>query len=171
MLDKDLAKLYGVSVKRLNEQVRRSAERFPGDFMYLLTKQEVTNLRSQFATSSSYLITQHEDMSLKAQFATSNWGGRRYAVYAFTEQGVAMLSSVLNSKRAIQVNIAIMRIFVKLKQILSTQKDLAHKLGELEQKIGRHDDEIQAIFDAIQDLMAPPEEKPKRRIGFHSVEN
>jgi len=148
MLDRDLAQLYGVSVKRLNEQVKRNIKRFPGDFMFLLTRQEVMNLRSQFATSS--------------------WGGMRYLPYAFTEQGVAMLSSVLNSERAVQVNIAIMRAFVKLRQILSTHKDLAYKLTELERKIEKHDVEIQAIFEAIRQLMAPSPVKPKPQIGFHS---
>ena len=146
MLDRDLAQLYGVSVKRLNEQVKRNIKRFPGDFMFLLTKQEVVNLRSQFATSS--------------------WGGLRYLPYVFTEQGVAMLSSVLNSEKAVQVNIAIMRAFVKLRQILSMNKELAHKLAELERKIEKHDVDIQAIFEAIRQLMAPPPIKPKPQIGF-----
>jgi ORF6N domain len=148
MLDKDLAMLYGVSVKRLNEQVRRNLKRFPDDFMFLLTRQEVVNLRSQFATSS--------------------WGGRRYVPYAFTEQGVAMLSGILNSNRAIQVNIAIMRAFVKLRQILSMNKELAYKLAELERKVEKHDENIQAIFEAIRKLMAPPPIKPKPQIGFKS---
>ena len=147
MLDRDLAKLYGVPTKRLNEQVRRNIKRFPSDFAFLLTRQEV--------------------MILKSQFATSRWGGRRKLPYAFTEQGVAMLSTVLNSERAIEVNIAIMRAFVKLRQILSTHKELAHKLEQLERKIEKHDTEIQAIFEAMRQLMAPAE-KPKRKIGFHS---
>ncbi len=146
MLDKDLAMLYGVSVKRLNEQVRRNLKRFPGDFMFLLTRQEVINLRSQIATSS--------------------WGGRRYVPYAFTEQGVAMLSGILNSNRAIQVNIAIMRAFVKLRQILSMNKELAYKLAELERKVEKHDENIQAIFEAIRKLMVPTPIKPKPQIGF-----
>ena len=146
MLDRDLASLYGVPVKRLNEQVKRNINRFPYDFMLVLTRQEVMNLRSQIATSS--------------------WGGKRYLPYAFTEQGVAMLSSVLNSERAINVNIAIMRAFVKLRQILSTHKELVHKLEELERKIEKHDVEIQSIFDAIRQLMAPLPEPPRRKIGF-----
>ena len=149
MLSTDLARLYGIPVMRLNEQVKRNINRFPTDFMFPLTRQEVTILKSQIAISS--------------------WGGARRAnPYAFTEQGVAMLSSVLNSERAIQVNIAIMRAFVKLKEILSTHKELAHKLKELEGKIEKHDGEIQAIFEAIRQLMAPPPDKPKPRIGFHS---
>jgi phage regulator Rha-like protein len=146
MLSMDLAELYGVPVKRLNEQVKRNIKRFPDDFIFQLNYEE-------------YKI-------LKSQIATSRWGGARRAnPYAFTEQGVAMLSSVLNSERAIQVNIAIMRAFVKLRQILSTHKELIHKLNELERKTEKHDVEIQSIFEAIRQLMAPPE-KPRRMIGF-----
>ena len=148
MLDSDLAQLYGVTTKRLNEQVRRNIKRFPDDFMFQLTKKEYDSLRSHFATSKE------------------RRGGRRYLPYSFTEQGVAMLSSVLNSERAIQVNIAIMRVFVKIRKILSTHKELAHKLSQLERKIEKHDEEIQAIFEAIRQLMIPPE-KSKRQIGFH----
>jgi len=146
MLDKELAELYGVSTKRLNEQVKRNAKRFPMDFMFRLTWKEAKSLRSQIAT-----LKRGEH--------------RKYRIYVFTEQGVAMLSSVLNSERAIQVNIAIMRTFVKLRIILFTHKELAHKLSELEQRIERHDVEIRSIFEAIRQLMAV-QEKPKRRIGF-----
>ncbi len=130
MLDRYLAELYGVPTKRLNEQVGRNITRFPDDFMFQLTKPEASSLRSQNATLKR---GQHF----------------KYLPYVFTEQGVAMLSSVLNSDRAIQVNIAIMRTFVKLRQILSTHKELAYKLSELERKIDRLDVEIQAIFEAI----------------------
>ncbi len=147
MLDRDLARLYGVATKNLNKAVKRNLERFPEDFMYQLTKEEVTNLRFQFGTSS--------------------WGGIRYLPCVFTEQGVAMLSSVLNSKRAIKVNIQIMRAFVKLKELLLTHKDLAIKLEALERKYANHDEKIQKIFEAIRQLMIPTEE-PKRRIGFHT---
>jgi len=154
MIDRDLARLYGVSTKRLNEQIRRNIRRFPSDFMFQLTLEEAVSLRSQIAT-------------LKTN--GSNRGKhRKYLPYAFTEQGVAMLSSVLNSERAIQVNIAIMRAFVKLRHILATHKELAHKLEELEGKIERHDSEIQAIFEAIRQLMEPPPVPPKPRIGFHT---
>ena len=147
MLSMHLAELYEVQPKVLIQAVKRNIERFPRDFMFLLTRQEVVNLKSQIVTSS--------------------WGGvRRANPYAFTEQGVAMLSSVLRSKRAIQVNITIMRAFVKLKQILSMNKELAHKLAELERKIEKHDVDIQAIFEAIRQLMAPAPAKPKPQIGF-----
>jgi phage regulator Rha-like protein len=147
MLSNHLAILYQVEAKRLIQAVKRNKGRFPEDFMFQLTNEEFQNLKSQIVTSS--------------------WGGlRRNPPYAFTEQGVAMLSSVLRSERAVRVNIAIMRAFVKLREILSTHKDLAQKLNELEHKIERHDEEITAIFEAIRQLMAPPPREPKRRIGF-----
>jgi len=147
MIDRDLANLYGVSTKALLQAVRRNKKRFPTDFAYQLTEQEFNNLRSQFVTSS--------------------WGGRRYLPYAFTEQGIAMLSSVLRSERAVLVNIAIMRAFVKLREAMVAHKELASQLKVLERKVGEHDEEIQAIFKAIRQLMVPPPEKPKRQIGFH----
>jgi len=148
MLDKDLAVLYGVSTKRLNEQVRRNIKRFPNDFMLQLTITEAQISRSQIAT-----LKQGQNI--------------KYLPLAFTEQGIAMLSSVLNSERAIQVNIAIMRAFVKLRQILAAHKELAHKLKELENKIEKHDSEIQVIFEAIRQLMEPPPMPEKPPIGFH----
>ena len=148
MLDSDLARLYGVGTKNLNKATKRNMERFPEDFMFQLTSDEFKSLRFQIGTSKK------------------GRGGRRYLPLVFTEQGVAMLSSVLQSRRAIQVNIAIMRVFVKLKQILSTHKDFVYKLNELERKIEKHDVEIQSIFEAIRQLMAPPPDPPKRRIGF-----
>jgi len=147
MLDSDLAELYGVATKVFLQAVKRNLNRFPEDFIFQLNYQEVAALRSQFVTSKP------------------GRGGRRYQPYVFTEQGVAMLSSVLNSERAIEVNIAIMRAFVKLREMLSTNKELAHKLAQLERKIEKHDDEIKLIFDAIRELMRPPETK-KRKIGF-----
>jgi len=159
MLDSDLAELYGVETKTLNRAVKRNIERFPEDFMFQVTAEEAESLRYQFGTSN-----------LKSQFVTSNKGrgGRRYLPYAFTEQGVAMLSGVLNSKRAIQVNIAIMRAFVKLRQMLASDKELAQKLAELERKLEGHDVQIRSLFEAIRQLMAPPQ-PPRRRIGFHEV--
>jgi len=148
MLDSDLAELYGVKTFNLNKAVKRNIDRFPQDFMFHLTKEEADSLRFQIGMSKS-----------------EGRGGRRYLPYTFTEQGVAMLSSVLRSERAIHVNIAIMRVFVKLREFLSTHKELAHKLAELERKIERHDEEIKAIFDAIRQLMTPPQ-KAKRKIGF-----
>jgi len=193
MLDKDLAKLYGVSVKRLNEQVKRNIKRFPPDFMFLLTLQEVRVLRSQFATLNTQPYITQEDSNSRSQFATlsselfilqefenlesgnsTSKHGRniKYLPYAFTEQGVAMLSSVLNSERAIRVNIMIMRAFVKLKELLLTHKDLAEKIAALEKKYDTHDDKIQLIFEAIKKLLEPvpeplaPTEPKKPPIGF-----
>lgn len=143
MLDHDLAVLYEVPTKVLIQAVKRNIERFPPDFMFQLTNQEVSILRSQIVTSS-------------------RWGGRRHLPYALTEQGVAMLSSVLRSRRAIQVNIEIMRAFVRLKRMLSSDAELARRLVALEKK---YDVQFKAVFDAIRQLMAPPEIK-QRKIGF-----
>ncbi len=142
MLDRDLAALYGVETRVLNQAVKRNQGRFPGDFMFTLTREEIRNI-SQSVTS--YATLKHAKN-----------------VYAFTEQGVAMLSTVLNSERAIQVNIAIMRTFVQLRQWLVTHEELAKKLAELEQ---RYDAQFQVVFDAIRQLMTPPE-KQKNKIGF-----
>jgi len=147
MMDKDLAILYGVKAIVLRQHVKRNRERFPEDFMFRLTKVEAQIMVSQNVIPSKRAL-----------------GG--YLPYAFTEQGVAMLSGILRSKKAIQINIAIMRAFVKLRKILSTNKALARKLEQLEQKTEKHDTEIQAIFEAIRQLMKPPEQ-PKRRVGFH----
>ncbi len=148
MIDAHLAKLYAVATKNLNKAVARNKERFPEDFMFQLSKEEADDLRLHLGTSKS------------------GRGGRRYLPYAFTEQGVAMISSVLRSRRAVQVNIAVMRTFVKLREILSTHKALALKLKQLEMKVEKHDADIQAIFNAIRQLMAPPPPKPKRPMGF-----
>lgn len=145
MLDSDLAELYGVPTKRLNEQVRRNPKRFPPDFMFQLNEKKFESLRSHFATSSS----QH--------------GGRRYLPYVFTEQGVAMLSSVLNSERAMLVNVEIMRTFVKLRQMVASHAELSRKFDALEKK---YDAQFKVVFDAIRQLMVEPQRKPRRRIGF-----
>lgn len=148
MLDKDLALLYGVKAFRLREQVKRNHSRFPEDFMFQLGDKEIDFMVSQNAIPSR-----------------KHLGG--FKPYVFTEQGVAMLSSVLKSARAIHMNIAIMRAFVKLREVLLSHKELHQKLRELEQRVGRHDEEILAILEAIRRLMEPPAEKPKAPIGFH----
>ena len=147
LLDFHLAELYGVETKALKRAVKRNRDRFPQDFCFVLTAKEIENLRYHFGTSSG---------------TAPLWGGRRYLAYAFTEQGVAMLSSVLRSKRAVRVNIEIMRAFVHLRVLLATHKGLAEKLDQLEKK---YDSQFKIVFDAIRQLMQPPE-KPKRRIGF-----
>ncbi len=146
MLDKDLAALYGVTTKRLNEQVHRNMDRFPNDFMFQLTDDETKNLRSQIATSKK------------------GSGGRRYNPYAFTEQGVAMLSSVLRSKRAVEVNIAIMRTFVKLREILADNALLRRKIESMERK---YDEQFQQVFTVLE-YMIEEEANSKSQIGYHT---
>ncbi len=146
LLDADLAVLYNVETRVLVQAVKRNIERFPKDFMFQLTKTELSQLRSQSVTSS-------------------DWGGRRYPPYAFTEQGVAMLSSVLRSERAVRVNIEIMRIFLRLREMLVDHLELAQKLTALERK---YDSQFKVVFDAIRELMKPPEPNKKRPIGFAS---
>lgn len=170
MLDRDLAMLYGVETRVLNQAVKRNHDRFPDDFMFTLTREEITGISQSVISSlhsaaSKYpqSIDRQQDTHLKSQSVTSSWGGRRTLPYAFTEQGVAMLSSVLNSSRAIQANIAIMRAFVQLRAILSTHADLSRKMEELEKK---YDSQFRVVFDAIRQLMTPPE-TPRKRIGFH----
>ncbi len=143
MIDLDLAALYGVETKALKRAVKRNITRFPADFMFVLDNKELTNLRCQIGTSSS-------------------WGGLRYPPMAFTEQGVAMLSSVLNSERAIAVNIAIMRTFARLRHILASHTELARKLDDLEKK---YDKQFRGVFDALRELMTSPE-PPRKQIGF-----
>jgi hypothetical protein len=166
MLDYDLAALYGVETKALNKAMKRNADRFPGDFAFQLTSEELEALKCQIGTSNT--ATPDNQSSLRFQNGTSKprRGGRRYRPYAFTEQGVAMLSSVLRSPRAVQVNIAIMRAFVRLREMLLSNADLARKLRALEKK---YDAQFKVVFDAIRELMTPPE-RPKRQIGFHAHE-
>jgi hypothetical protein len=148
MLDFDLARLYGVTTTRLNEQVKRNRERFPDDFCYQLTQQEVTNLISQNATSSS------------------GYGGRRRLPWAFTEHGVAMLSGVLRSPTAVRVNVEIIRIFVRLRRLMATPGELVEQLTRLAETVRLHDGQIKAIAQVLNQLMQEPE-KPQRPIGFH----
>ena len=145
MLDKDLAEMYGVEVKRLNEAVKRNLTRFPEDFMFKLSQTEWKNLKSQFATS--------------------NWGGVRKLPHVFTEQGVAMLSSVLKSDTAIQVNIQIIRLFIKMKQLILDNKDIWMKIEKIEQHLIKHDEEIKTVFAYLKKLLIQ-EDKPRNPIGF-----
>jgi len=147
MLDRDLAMLYGVPTFVLNQAVKRNIERFPADFMFSLTREEILRI-SQIVISSGRATLKYSKN-----------------VNAFTEQGIAMLSGILNSKRAIQVNIMIMRTFIKLKQMIATHKELAYKIEELERKYKKHDREIDSIFNAIKKMLEPPK-SPQRKIGF-----
>ena len=146
MIDSDLSALYQVETKRLNEQVSRNRERFPEDFMFQLTIDEFENLKSQIATSS--------------------WGGKRKLPSAFTEQGVAMLSSVLNSSTAIRVNIQIIRVFTKMRALLMTHKDILLQLEKVENKLSKHDEDLTLIFQYLKKLLTPPPQPPRERIGF-----
>lgn len=146
LLDRDLAELYGIETKTLKQAVKRNIERFPEDFAFLLDREEVAILRSQIVTSSG-----------------EGWGGTRYAPMAFTEQGVAMLSSILRSPQAVAINIEIMRTFVRLRRILESNKELAHRLEELESECGQ---KFRIVFEALDTLLAPPEKK-SNPIGFH----
>jgi len=149
ILDSDLAELYGVTVKRLNEQIKRNAARFPPDFLLQLTRAERDSLRSQIATSNN------------------GRGGRRYLPYAFTEHGAIMAATVLQSKRAIQMSIFVVRVFVRMREALATNQQIAAKLRELEQRLENHDGTIQELVAAIRELMLPPPPN-RRRIGFQT---
>ena len=155
LLDTDLAELYGVTTKRFNEQVKRNLARFPTDFMFQLTDDEFAALRSHFATSNE---------------KPAGRGGRRYLPYAFTEHGAIMAATILNSPRAIDVAVYVVRAFVELREVLSSNKELAAKLAELETRIERkldtHDRAIAGLIDAIRELMRPPAPQKKRPIGF-----
>jgi phage regulator Rha-like protein len=152
ILDSDLAELYGVTTKRLNEQIKRNKERFPADFMFQLNAAEADDLRSQNTTSKSAR------------------GGRRYRPYVFTEHGAIMAASVLNSPRAVEASIYVVRAFIKLREMLGTHKELARKFAQLEKHIEGHDEDITTLFEAIRQLMEPPDAPipPARRIGFSS---
>jgi hypothetical protein len=154
MLDSDLAKLYGVPTKRLNEQVRRNRDRFPDDFAYQLTPQEFRELKSQIATSKP-----------------APRGGKQKLPWVFTEHGVAMLSSVLNSPQGVQVNIAIMRAFVHMRRISTTPGELVNQLIELARTVQLHDGQIKQIVEVLTQIMEPPPGPPKRKIGFHQTES
>ena len=150
MIDSDLAALYEVATKRLNEQVKRNTSRFPNDFMFMLTEEECGALRSQIATSKI------------------GSGGRRYLPIVFTEQGIAMLSSVLTSERAVQVNVLIMRTFVKLREVLSSHRELALQVEALEEKYSKHDHQFKIVFNAIKALIADHEVPRKKVTGLRS---
>jgi hypothetical protein len=162
LLNFDLAALYGVETRVLNQAVKRNADRFPSDFMFQLSIEETETISQLTTSSAGHTVSDSSQIVM----SLGKHRGKRYRAYAFTEQGVAMLSSILNSERAVKVNIVIMRAFVKLRQILETNRELAKKFAELEQRVGKHDEEIAAILEAIRQLMAP-RDKPRREIGFH----
>ena len=153
LLDADLARMYGVTTKALVQAVRRNEDRFPNDFAFRLTAQEFAALRSQSVTSNN-----------------PGRGGRRYPPYAFTEQGVAMLSSVLHSPQAVQVNVEIMRVFVRIRRVIAVNADLARRLDEVERKVAGHDEQFLHVIRAIRQLMDPTTSTKRRRIGFHTTD-
>jgi len=155
MLDTDLAELYGVSTGRFNEQVRRNRDRFPSDFMFQLTNQEVERLRSQIAISIG-------------EMRQADRGGRRYLPHVFTEHGAIMAATILNSPQATEVSVFVVRAFVRLRELATANRELSKKLDELERRVSHHDEAITNIVKAIRELAVPPEPKPKRRIGFVS---
>ena len=165
MIDVDLADLYEVATKRLNERVRRNRIRFPEDFMFRLTNTEAKGLRSQIATSKE----SEEALRSQSAIAKEGRGGRRTLPYAFTEQGVAMLSSVLNNERAIEVNIAIMRAFVKLRQMLESNEELNQKFAAVIRKLATHDKYFTIVFDELKKLNEPPPTRPRKQIGFKTL--
>ncbi len=148
ILDADLARLYGVTTRRLNEQIRRNADRFPTDFVFQLSDEEALNLKSHFATSSS------------------GHGGRRKLPLAFTEHGALMAASVLSSPTAVQASVYVVRAFIRLRELLAGHAELSQKLAELESRVDSHDEQISAVIEALRQLLAPPEEVPQRRMGF-----
>ena len=169
MLDSDLARIYGVTTSRLNEQVRRNIKRFPSDFMFRITLKEYRNLMSQIATSSLQHAGNETRANLMSQFVTSSWGGRRKMPFVFTEHGALMLASVLSSPAAIQASIYVVRAFVKLRDILSLHHELSEKISDLERKtfdkLNEHSEQLIAVFQALRELVKQKEE-PIQPIGF-----
>src|SRR3954447_22631237 len=179
LLDADLAAMYGVTTGALNQAVRRNRGRFPQDFMFRLTKEEFQNWKSQIVTSNSVegqnssKEPAYSHVSLRSQIVTLKKGRGQYRKYlslAFTEQGVAMLSRVLRGPRARRVNVEIMRAFVRLRRVLAANAELAARLEELERRVGQHDEQFTAVIRTIRQLMEPPEQPKRRKIGFHVVE-
>jgi len=162
ILDTDLAEVYGVPTKRLNEQIRRNQERFPTDFMFRLDPQNVADLRSQFATSSA--------QSMRSQIVTGLHGGRRYLPYAFTEHGALMAATVLNSPRAVQMSVFVVRAFVMMREQLLNRVELEKRLAEIEKALMSHDAALRDLYQKIRPLLLPPTAPPRKQIGFHVKE-
>lgn len=176
MLDKDLADLYEIEVKALNQAVKRNLKRFPKDFMFQLTKEEWESLRLQIETLEtgdslrSQIVTLKTRQNLRSQIVTSSWGGSRYLPFAFTEQGVAMLSGILKSDKAIAMNIAIMRAFVEIRRVLIQESDVRQQLKQIKERIGEHDTQLNQLYDALENLLdenvAQKKWEDRERIGF-----
>jgi len=166
MLDADLAELYGVPAKRLNEQVKRNADRFPEDFMFQLTFQEWGNLKAQFATSSSEVIENEGDGIMRSQIATASKRNLRHLPYAFTEHGAIMAATVLNSPQAVTMSVYVVRAFMQMREQLAANAAILKRLAEIDQTLLEHDQALRAIWTKLQPLLAPLPEAPRRRIGF-----
>jgi len=171
ILDADLARIYGVPTGRLNEQVRRNFDRFPSDFLFQLTSDEVANLRSQIAISSVQPARQQEDATIRSRFATRSHGGRRYAPYAFTEHGAIMAANVLNTPRAVQMSVFVVRAFIKLREQLLNRAELEKWLADIERALMGHDTALRDLYQKIRPLLLPPPDPPKKEIGFHVKES
>ncbi len=167
ILDADLAGLYGVPNKRLNEQVKRNADRFPEDFMFQLTAEEWANLKSQIATSSPESPQKTGDAPNRSQIATGSHGGSRKRPYAFTEHGALMAANVLNSPDAVKMSVYVVRVFIKQREILLAQTDVLKRLAQIDATLLKHDDALRVIWRELQPLLSPPPAPPKRQIGFH----
>lgn len=172
VLDADLARIYGVPTKHVNQAVKRNRDRFPADFAFLLEPQEVAALRSQIVTSKPRFASEESDaLTSKTARSKKGWGGRRTRPYAFTEHGAIMAANVLNSPRAVQMSVFVVRVFVKMREVLGQNKEMAAKLAELEHtltlRLDNHEHAFSHILDEIKKLMAPPPEPKRREIGFH----
>ncbi len=171
LLDADLAAIYGVPTKRLNEQVKRNADRFPKDFMFQLTAAEWRNLKSQIATSCLEYEEDQQDTQNRSQIATGSHGGRRGLPYAFTEHGALMAANVLNSPEAVKMSVYVVRAFIKQRELLMAQSDVLKKLAQIDAKLLKHDDVLRTIWRELQPLLTPPPPPPKPQIGFHVKED
>jgi len=167
LLDADLAAIYGVATKRLNEQVKRNAERFPEDFVFQLTPSEIAVMRSQFATTNTQPTPVQYDGVLRSQSATSKQGGRRNAPYAFTEHGAIMAATVLNSPEAVKMSLFVVRAFVKMREHLAANTEILKRLAEIDKTLLDHDKALHSLWRQIQPLLTPPPDPPRKQIGFH----
>ena len=167
ILDADLARLYGVPTKRFNEAFKRNRRRFPDDFAFQITPEELGNLRSQIATSSSQLLVPDDDASNWSQLVTSSYGGRRYLPWAFTEHGALMAANILRSQRAVEMSIYVVRAFVRLREHIAANHAILKRLAEIDRTLLQYDSALRDIYHKLLPLLEPPPEPPKRRIGFH----
>jgi len=168
VLDADLARLYGVNTKRLNEAFKRNRRRFPSDFAFQLIAEELENLRSQFATSSLQAADTAANMVLWSQFATTSHGGRRYLPWAFTEHGALMAANILRSERALQMSVFVVRAFIRLREQVAANTAILKRLAEIDQALVQHDAALSDLYRKLLPLLQPPADPPKRRIGFHT---